>query len=172
VGKKARFSRSEQTVAIRYATNLRGLNMNRVGTYFGIANFVLLLMVLVTGCKTNVPNSNSGLESYQRVFITGDISNDLNDSLQEAEDLILSVDWEHRQSEIDIHRINLEITHEADSVSYVIHACDKDWEDEIRCSDTAYFTITAYKNGLTQTYSDSINLQLMNQLFVLDRSIE
>ncbi|PKD44557.1 hypothetical protein CWD77_03580 [Rhodohalobacter barkolensis] len=116
--------------------------------------------------------------------MSSDVSNDFNDSLQdpdlssinndlqEAEDLILSVDWEHRQSEIDIHRINLEINHVADSISYVIHACDQAWDNEIRCSDTAYFTISAFKDSLTQTYRDSIDLQLMNQLFVLDRSIE
>lgn len=159
--------------------------MNRVGTYFGIANFVpLILLILVLGCKTQLPDSSGDGESYQKsamleVSTSGEYDilqdsslNTVTQELKETDDLIISVDWEHRQSEIDIHRIRFEIDHVADSVSYAITACDQEWEYEVKCSDTAHFVITATKGQFIQTYRDSINLQLINQLFVLDRSNE
>ena len=158
--------------------------MIRVGTYIGMANFVLLILLLVLGCKAQHPDTFGGVENYTQnlgsesiTFAENDIQQDsilniVSQDLIETEDLILSVDWEHRQSEIDIHRIHFEINHVADSVNYVIYACDQEWDFEIRCSDTAHFIITATKDQFIQTYRDSINLQLMNTLFVLDRSIE
>lgn len=87
-----------------------------------------------------------------------------------ADDLIETVDWEHRQSSPDVHRVTFEITHNADSVSTEIFACDQTWENVIHCSDTAHFVITAIKGEREVTYRDSINLKLLNKLFVQERS--
>ena len=87
-----------------------------------------------------------------------------------ADELIENVDWEHRQSSPDVHRVTFEITHNADSVSTEIFACDQTWENVIHCSATAHFVIKAIKGERTVTYRDSINLKLLNELFVQERS--
>lgn len=166
--------------------------MKWVKTFSSTVGILLIVASIINlGCNTHFSDSlfNSD-RSQQRVIIqyTPDSPNYLthHNSLQDsvslnpifadssdfflADDLIENVDWEHRQSSPDIHRVTFEITHNADSVSTEIFACDQTWENVIHCSDTAYFVITAMKGERVVTYRDSINLKLLNKLFVQERS--
>lgn len=152
--------------------------------------FLIVASIINLGCNTHFSDTlfNSD-RSQQRVMInyTPDSPNYLSDnplpdslSLNPifadssdfflADDLIENVDWEHRQSSPDVHRVTFEITHNADSVSTEIFACDQTWENVINCSDTMYFVVTAIKGERVVTYRDSINLKLLNKLFVQERS--
>lgn len=152
--------------------------------------FLVLIAVLNFGCKSHSPESFSNSDYFQqRVMIQFSPSTPENllhtpvsDSIQLqdyyresseqlfADDLIQSVDWEHRQSSPDVHKVTFEIEHIADSVSTEIFACDQVWKDTIHCSEIAYFEITAMKGERSVTYRDSINLKLLNELFVVERS--
>lgn len=154
------------------------------------SSILVLILLIVLGCKTHSPNTFSNGENYQQQLVIRNAyvpevqleKSNQPDSLKlqplldyEATfdnnlEIIETVDWEHRQSAVDEHRIRLEITHSADSISYEITACDQSWDEIIRCSDTAYFTITAFKGERTTTHRDSINLKLLNELFVQERS--
>ena len=157
---------------------------NTVGILLIVASIINL------GCNSHFSDSLSNSERFQQGvmiqytpaspdFLT---KNSLPDSLAFnqiladssdfflADELIETVDWEHRQSSPDVHRVTFEITHNADSVSTEIFACNQTWENVIHCSDTAHFEITAFKGEMSVTYRDSINLKLLNQLFVQERS--
>jgi len=165
--------------------------MKWISTYLMITGAMLVLILLiVSGCKTHSPNTFSNSENYQQQLVIRSAYSPLvqpdnsiqpdsvnlqtpsdNESIYDSSfEIIETVDWEHRQSAVDEHRIRFEITHDADSVSYEITACGQTWDDIILCSDTAYFIITAFKGERTDTHRDSINLKLLNDLFVQERS--
>ena len=149
----------------------------------------VIISVINFGCMSHSPESFSTTDSSHQnmmVYYTLDspdyltdlqladsikVNRDLSDSeeLLNVNDIIISVDWEHRQSSIDEHIVTFDIQHEADSVSTEIIACDQTWEEIIHCSDVAHFIITAIKGEREVSYRDSINLKFLNDLFVLDR---
>lgn len=154
---------------------------------------LVIFLLVITGCKTHSPNSFTNFENFQQQLIIRDayvpIDNSKNkaktDSLnfesnlsdsyiissdKDRNELIKTVNWEHRQSSVDQHRIYLEINHVADSISHQFLACGQTWKEVIQCSEMAYFEITAIKGERAVTYRDSINLKLLNELFLLERS--
>ena len=151
---------------------------------------LIVASMINLGCNSHFSDSISGSDRFQQGvmiqytpaspdFLTEYSLRDSlssNQILPESSDIILAdeiietVDWEHRQSSPDIHKVTFEITHNADSVSTEIFACNQTWENEIHCSDTAHIEITAIKGERTVTYRDSINLKLLNELFVQERS--
>jgi hypothetical protein len=167
--------------------------MKWVKTFSSTVGILLIVSSIINfGCNSHFSDSLSNPNRFQQgvmIQYTPDspdflIDNSLTDSLAfnqiladssdfflaDELELIESVDWEHRQSSPDEHRVTFEITHHADSVSTEIFACDQTWENVIHCSDTAHFVITAIKGERTVTYRDSINLKLLNELFVQERS--
>lgn len=152
--------------------------------------FLIVASVISFGCNSHFTESLSNSDRFQQVVMIQynpalpDYlpNNSIPDSLSKnqvfadsadvflADELIENVDWEHRQSSPDVHKVTFEITHNANSVSTEIFACDQTWENVIHCSDTAYFVVTAIKGERTVTYRDSINLKLLNELFVQERS--
>ncbi|MDZ7757375.1 hypothetical protein [Rhodohalobacter sp.] len=165
--------------------------MKLINTFSNTVGIFLIVAAIINfGCNSHFQNSLSDSDRFQqKVMIQYTptspdylIENQLSDSLSLnqsfadssdlflADELIENVDWEHRQSSPDVHRVTFEITHNADSVSTEIFACDQTWENVIHCSDTAHFVITAMKGERTVTYRDSINLKLLNELFVQERS--
>lgn len=165
--------------------------MKWVKTFSSTVGILLIVASIINlGCNTHFSDSLFNSDRSQQGVMnqyTPDSPNYLTyNSLQDSlslnqiyadssdlflkDDLIETVDWEHRQSTPDVHRVTFEITHHADSVSTEIFACDQTWENVIHCSDTAHFVITAIKGEREVTYRDSINLKLLNKLFVQERS--
>ncbi|MFO7798585.1 MAG: hypothetical protein R6V22_02365 [Rhodohalobacter sp.] len=165
--------------------------MKWVKTFSSTVGILLIVASIINlGCNTHYSDTLFNSDRTQQgvmIQYTPDSPNYLTyNSLQDSlslnqiyadssdlfleDDLIETVDWEHRQSTPDVHRVTFEITHHADSVSTEIFACDQTWENVIHCSDTAHFVITAIKGEREVTYRDSINLKLLNELFVQDRS--
>ncbi|WP_372904397.1 hypothetical protein [Rhodohalobacter sp.] len=165
--------------------------MKWVKTFSSTMGILLIVASIINlGCNTHFSDSLFNSDRSQQGVMnqyTPDSPNYLTyNSLQDSlslnqiyadssdlflkDDLIETVDWEHRQSTPDVHRVTFEITHHADSVSTEIFACDQTWENVIHCSDTAHFVITAIKGEREVTYRDSINLKLLNKLFVQERS--
>lgn len=165
--------------------------MKWVKTFSSTVGILLIVASIINlGCNTHYSDTLFNSDRTQQgvmIQYTPDSPNYLTyNSLQDSlslnqiyadssdlfleDDLIETVDWEHRQSTPDVHRVTFEITHHADSVSTEIFACDQTWENVIHCSDTAHFVITAIKGEREVTYRDSINLKLLNNLFVQDRS--
>ncbi len=164
--------------------------MKWVTTFYKTAGlFFVILSVLNFGCKSHSPETlansdliQNNLQIYDSVhshnYLMGSQSPDSISANQDFLDskellygveLIESVDWEHRQSSVDEHRITFDIKHQADSIVTEIFACNQSWDEIVRCSDIAYFTITAIKGDREVTRRDSINLKFLNDLFVLDR---
>ncbi|WP_069131361.1 hypothetical protein [Rhodohalobacter halophilus] len=168
--------------------------MKWLSSHFYAASGMVLLasLILISACKLHTLQTfpSPGVNNYQQQLVirSAVIPSDsnilaeplnsqltrndalLNEPTDETLTLIESVDWEHRQSSIDEHRILFEVSHNADSISYQITACDQLWSDIIRCSDMAYYEIVAVKGEKVETVRDSINLKFLNELFVLDRS--
>ncbi len=165
--------------------------MKWVKTFSSTVGILLIVASIINlGCNTHYSDTLFNSDRTQQgvmIQYTPDSPNYLTyNSLQDSlslnqiyadssdlfleDDLIETVDWEHRQSTPDVHRVTFEITHHADSVSTEIFACDQTWENVIHCSDTAHFVITAIKGEREVTYRDSINLKLLNKLFVQERS--
>lgn len=87
------------------------------------------------------------------------------------EQLVKEMNWVHKQNDPNVHYIEVEVEHQADSLHVYLEGCGVRWVnwqtgDSIDCNELVYIFAEATKGNRTVIVRDSVDLEVFNDFFL------